>query len=107
MGRPAKQIRRKKTSVRLSQRDEWFITALVEQAELKTLSPYSPAEVLGGTPPATPVQYTEVRGLVESLNGCYGFISEGNLVKLSVMTPAGPQEGIRDDRSFDGWRRLA
>lgn len=32
MGRPAKQIRRKKTSVRLSQRDEWFITALVEQA---------------------------------------------------------------------------
>lgn len=76
-------------------------------AELKTLSPYSPAEVLGGTPPATPVQYTEVRGLVESLNGCYGFISEGNLVKLSIMTPAGPQEGIRDDRSFDGWRRLA
>lgn len=32
MGRPAKQVRRKKTSVRFSQRDEWFIAALVEQA---------------------------------------------------------------------------
>jgi Arc/MetJ-type ribon-helix-helix transcriptional regulator len=32
MGRPAKIIRRKKTSVRLSQRDEWFVGELIKQA---------------------------------------------------------------------------
>jgi hypothetical protein len=76
--------------------------------EMKILAPYSPAAVVGQTPPNTPVQYTEVRGLIETTaGGCYGFVTEGNLTKLVMATPAGPQEGLRDDRVFEGWRKLA
>jgi len=71
--------------------------------ELKLLEPYSQQTVLGTAPTAN---YEEVRGLVESAEGCYRFISEGTLTKTQVLTPLGPQPGVTDLRTFEGWRKL-
>lgn len=74
--------------------------------ELKLLEPYTPQPVLGNAPVNQSVQYKEVRGLVESTGGgCYAFISEGTLRRIQVPGPAGLQEGIQDDRTFEGWKK--
>lgn len=76
-------------------------------AELKLHEPYSPQTVLAGHPINQAVPYREVRGLVESTNGgCYAFVSEGTLRKVQVPGPAGMQEGIQDERSFEGWKKI-
>jgi len=76
-------------------------------AELKLLEPYTPQAVLGNAPANHPVAYTEVRGLVESTGGgCYAFLSEGTLRRVQVPGPAGVQDGIQDERTFEGWKRL-
>ncbi len=73
--------------------------------ELKLLQPYS-QQVALGTAAATP--YLENRGLIESTaGGCYSFVSEGNLSGKNVQTPLGPQRAIEDQRTFEGWRKLA
>jgi hypothetical protein len=71
--------------------------------ELKLLQPYSQQVVLGVQRTAT---YFELRGLVESAAGGYGFVSEGTLTKTQVSTPVGPQEAVTDQRTFEGWRNL-
>jgi hypothetical protein len=71
--------------------------------ELKLLQPYSQQVVLGVQRTAT---YFELRGLVESAAGGYGFVSEGTLTKTQVSTPVGPQEAVTDQRTFEGWREL-
>lgn len=73
--------------------------------ELKLLQPYSQQVVIGTNASVT---YSEVRGLIESgAGGCYGFISEGTMAKTQVPTPMGPQDAITDQRTFEGWRKLA
>jgi hypothetical protein len=73
--------------------------------QLKLLQPYSQQVVIGTNPSAT---YSEVRGLIESAaGGCYGFVSEGEMTKTQVPTPVGPQDAISDQRTFEGWRKLA
>lgn len=72
-------------------------------AQLKLLEPYSPQVLLGVN---TSVGYKHVRGLVESTEGCYGFISEGTLTKSMVQNQFGPQEAITDQRTFEGWKPL-
>lgn len=67
-------------------------------AELKTHEPYSPAALLGGHGLA---DYTLIRGLVESSDESYGFVSEG---QISVGTPGAPS--VIDQRTFEGWRKL-
>lgn len=64
-------------------------------AELKTLEPYSPHTILGG---AAAADYTLIRGLVESADADYGFVSEG---RLTV-----DNGNIADNRVFEGWRKL-
>lgn len=66
--------------------------------ELKTLEPYSPFVLLGGQPHA---QYVLVRGLIESTDASYGFVTEGQLT--AAPAPAG---NITDQKSFEGWRKL-
>jgi hypothetical protein len=74
--------------------------------ELKLIEPYSPQVLLGTN--AT-VNFSLVRGLVESMSGCYAFLSEGALTRN--MTPGPPggaaQEMITDQRTFEGWRKVA
>lgn len=67
-------------------------------SELKTLEPYSPHSLLAGN---AAVDYTLVRGLVESADASYGFVSEGRLT-----APAAQPGNIADSRSFEGWRKL-
>jgi len=74
-------------------------------AEMKLLDRYSPELTLGAQQMA---QLAEVRGLVESTDGgCYGFVTEGTLTKVQVQTPAGMQDAVSDQRTFEGWKRLA
>ena len=73
--------------------------------ELKLLERYSPQVLLAGNQNAA---LSEVRGLVETTDGgCYGFVSEGTLTKTMVAGTIGPQEAITDQRTFEGWKKLA
>lgn len=76
--------------------------------ELKLLEPYSQALVLGSAPPGQPVAYRETRGLIESVDGgCYAFVSEGELERVQAVGPMNlPQFGKKDDRTFEGWKKL-
>ena len=75
--------------------------------ELKLLEPYAAQTVLGGAAENVPVSFSITRGLVEgTVGGCYGFVSEGTLTRVQIQTSNGPQEGIKDDRTFEGWRKL-
>lgn len=66
--------------------------------ELKTLEPFSPQAMLAGQ---ASVDYKLVRGLIETADESYGFVSEG---KFSVNPGGAP--AVIDQRSVDGWRRL-
>jgi hypothetical protein len=73
--------------------------------ELKLLEPYSPQVQLAASQSAP---LSEVRGLVETTDGgCYGFVTEGTLTRTMVQGPLGPQEAITDQRTFEGWKKLA
>ncbi len=67
-------------------------------AELKTLEPYSPQAILGGQPQAN---YKLIRGLIESADASYGFVSEGTLTSNPGATP-----NVSAQQSFEGWRKL-
>jgi hypothetical protein len=73
------------------------------RSELALLEPYTPQAVIGAAPT---VNYSLVRGLVESRDGAYGFVSNGTLTKQQVGGPMGMQEFITDQRSFEGWKSL-
>ena len=75
--------------------------------ELELLEPYAAQSVLGNSAIDELVPYSTTRGLVEgTTGGCYGFVSEGNLKRVQLQTPDGPQEGVNDERTFEGWRKL-
>ena len=75
--------------------------------ELKLLEPYTPQSILAGAEPNTPTTYRITRALVEgTVGGCYGFESEGTLMSLQVQTNNVTQKGVKDDRTFEGWRKL-
>ena len=75
--------------------------------ELKLLEPYTPQSFLKGVGANTSVPFTITRALVEgTVGGCYGFVSEGNLVRVQVQTNNGTQEGVKDERNYEGWRKL-
>jgi hypothetical protein len=70
--------------------------------ELELATPYDPNSVLG---PAPTANYSFHRAVLESMNGGkHTFISEGTLTRQQIQTPQGPQIGLLDQRSFEGWR---
>ena len=76
-------------------------------AELNLLEPYTPQALLASKAENQGVPYTITRGLLEgTVGGCYGFVSEGTLMRVQMPTSNGPQEAVRDDRHFEGWRKL-
>lgn len=78
--------------------------------ELKLLKPYSPQEILKGAEIDAPKLYTIPRALIEGTNGgCYSFVSEGTITRVQVPIPNtnSVQEGIKDERNFEGWKKLA
>ena len=75
--------------------------------ELKLLDPFNPQSVLGKAAVNKPVPFSITRGLVEgTAGGCYGFVSEGTLTRVQVPMNGGVQEGVQDERTFEGWRKL-
>lgn len=75
--------------------------------ELKLLEPYAAQAFLGSAAINESVPFEITRALVEgTAGGCYGFISEGTLMRVQVQTDTGPQEGVKDERTFEGWRKL-
>jgi hypothetical protein len=73
-------------------------------AELRMLEPYS-AEIVLGTNNQT--NYSIPRGLVESANGSYAYISEGTLTRGQAVINGIPQDTVTDNRTFEGWRKVA
>ncbi|OYX14416.1 MAG: hypothetical protein B7Z15_04040 [Rhizobiales bacterium 32-66-8] len=72
--------------------------------QMKLLEQFNAQTVLGTNPNAS---YSEVRGLVESTTGgCFGFMTEGFMSKMTVTMGPVPQEAITDQRTFEGWRRI-
>jgi hypothetical protein len=68
-------------------------------SELKTFEPYSLQGLLAGQPTQA---YTLVRGLIESSDSSYGFVSEGTVADTGQPPPG----NIVDQRTFEGWRKL-
>lgn len=76
-------------------------------AEMKLLQPFTPAVELGT---ADRRNYQVIRGLIEGrAGGCYAFVTEGTVTKVQVASPAAPGgvvEGVSDQKSFEGWKKL-
>jgi hypothetical protein len=72
------------------------------QQELLLTEACDPNSLLGGNPQVT---YSFKRGLVESSSGGSNrFCSEGQFIRVQLPGPAGPQPGIHDNRTFEGWK---
>ena len=75
--------------------------------EHKLLEPYNAQALIAGVKPNHSTPYTIPRALVEGTVGaCYGFVSEGTLMRIQVQTSSGLQEAVKDERTFEGWRKL-
>ncbi len=75
--------------------------------ELKLLEPFTPQVFLVHAEIDQAVDYSIKRGLVESTDGgCYGFLSEGTFTRVQIPINSGMHEGVKDDRIFQGWRKL-
>jgi hypothetical protein len=75
--------------------------------ELEMREPYTPQKYLAGVQVGQVIPYMITRGLVEGpAGGCYAFVSQGSVAKIEVQTPTGLQGGVKDERSFEGWRKL-
>lgn len=75
--------------------------------ELGLLVPFSPPSLLGSAEIEERVPYSITRGLVEgTLGGCYGFVSEGVLRRVQMQTNTGLHEGVKDERTFESWKKL-
>ena len=77
--------------------------------ELRLAVPFTRREVFADDDSvASP--YQMLRGLIEgATGGCYAYVSEGTMSR-SLHHPDGspaPQHRINDDRSYDGWKKIA
>jgi hypothetical protein len=68
-------------------------------SELKTFEPYSLQGLLAGQQSKA---YTLVRGLIESTESSYGYVSDGIVADAGAQQPG----NIVDQRAFEGWRKL-
>ena len=80
---------------------------LIYSEELKLLEPYSAQMLLNGVETDKPVRFAITRALVEgTVGGCYGFVSEGVLTRVKVTVNKVQQDGVKDERTFEGWKKL-
>jgi hypothetical protein len=73
------------------------------RAEMQMAIPFDANSILGAAQKAS---YSCVRSILES-TACAGqiFVSEGDLKRTQINHPQlGPQEGVSDSRTFEGWR---
>ena len=75
--------------------------------ELKLLEPYTPHTFLVGVEVGKSVAFSVSRALVEGTDGgSYAFLSEGFLMRVQLQQGNMQQEGVKDERTFEGWRKL-
>lgn len=75
--------------------------------ELKLLEPYTPNAFLAGRNIGQPAQFSVSRALVEGTDGgSFAFVSEGLLMRVQLQHGNVQQEGVKDERTFEGWRKL-
>ena len=77
--------------------------------QLQLLNPFSPMEFFpDGQEGSHPYQIA--RGLIEgTAGGCYAYVSEGimSLIKMQVDGSPVSEHVIDDNRTFEGWRKIA
>ena len=74
--------------------------------ELRLLEPFTPQAYLSDAAVDKPVKYSITRALVEgTIGGSYGYVSEGTLRRVKVQKGNEVQEGVKDERTFEGWRK--
>ena len=77
------------------------------EEELKLLEPFSVHSILSGVAQDKAAPFAITRALLEgTIGGCYGFVSEGTLRRTQIQINNAQQEGIKDERIFEGWRRI-
>lgn len=70
--------------------------------ELKLHEPFDPDLELGIS---TSKEYSATRALIESTTGgSHKYITAGQLTRVQVPSPAGPQPGVKVQGIFEGWR---
>ena len=77
--------------------------------ELQLLSPFSPMEFFPDGQ-AGRHSYQVERGLIEgTIGGCYAYVSEGIVSLITIQEDGSPvsQQVINDNRTFEGWRKIA
>ena len=77
--------------------------------ELQLLEPYTPTELFAEDKAGT-LQYSIPRALIEgTVGGCYTFVTEGIMTLMQIQEDASPipQQLINDNRTFEGWRKIA
>jgi hypothetical protein len=71
--------------------------------ELQLFEPLSPEVVLAGRPAAN---YSYARGLIESLDGCHRFLTEGSYTRIQQNVGGVLQDVVQDRKTFEGWKAL-
>lgn len=73
------------------------------RAEMQLSTPFDPNALLGANQTAA---YSCTRCVLESpAFGAHAFVTEGELKRVQINHPQlGPQEGVNDSRTFEGWR---
>lgn len=72
--------------------------------ELGLLEPYDPSAILGAE---TERFYLIPRAIIESNKfGCHAFVSQGKLRKEAMQQGNIVVDSVRDDRTFEGWRKI-
>ena len=76
--------------------------------DLQLLEPFTHQEVFAKVGKGKRAPYSIPRALVEATDGgCYTYLSEGSMEIIQVPAEGGvPQEGLKDDRTFEGWRKV-
>jgi hypothetical protein len=81
-----------------------WLSSIREEMELST--PFDANSVLTGAAPGAPASYRCIRCLLESTKTAGNvFVTEGTLTRTTFNHPQfGPQPGLQDDRTFEGWK---
>ena len=72
--------------------------------QMQLTEPFNPVALVASKQTA---HYQIIRAMIESVDkGSLGFMTEGDIIPITQNTPLGPQEGIQEKRTFDGWREV-
>lgn len=104
---PSQEFYELMKAVYLDVRRELQLSERFDVEQLLANVPLPPPQIPGvpQPPQSPPVQYSAVRGLIESTTGgSHRFLTEGIVNRTLVPTSAGLMPGVTNKRTFEGWR---